>query len=693
VTSAVSDWEIGRREGELPEGWAEATLEEIVVHKLGGDWGFEPGDAEADPNLVRVRVLRGTAFRDWERDKGATAEERAVKRASLAKRQLAVGDLVVEISGGGTSQPVGRVLLIDEEALRRAEGPLICNNFCRQMRIHREIDPAFVHLALSYLYLCGGLDEYQTQTTNLRNLNFKSFLSGVILPLPPLAEQGRIVEKVRELMEPVRRSRESLARLPGILRRFRQSVLAAAYSGRLTEDWREERPGLAESLGSRLERSFERRQLAWDKACADAEAFDRRAPRRPKNLEATEWEAPEPLEVPEVPEGWSLAALRDVVHRAQYGLSVKADAKRAGIPMLRMVNIRDGRMDGSNLKYVDRKKVDVAAYTVRLGDILFNRTNSAELVGKAAVFDLGIEAVFASYLVRIECDRELVASSYLCGWINSPWGRRWARTVRTDCSNQSNINVSRLQTMPVPVPPLAEQHEIVRRIEDSFAYADAVEKHVAVAEERAEKLRRTILARALRGELVPTEAELARGEGPHGAPGGGFEPASDILDRIEAERSGLDAAGAGPAQETTERILIAVRQACWGSGEMTREDLIRKVAARLNCPKFGSSVRARLEAHVEAALARRIAVRKGDLIAGATPTFGRYDFRFLMATVRSLFAAGASEYEKDEIVRAITAYLGYGQMTAAIRDRMERVFQWAAQNGDLEIREGRIVIR
>jgi hypothetical protein len=64
-----------------------------------------------------------------------------------------------------------------------------------------------------------------------------------------------------------------------------------------------------------------------------------------------------------------------------------------------------------------------------------------------------------------------------------------------------------------------------------------------------------------------------------------------------------------------------------------------------------------------------------------------------MATVRSLFAAGASyEYEKDEIVRAIVAYLGYGQVTAAIRDRMERVFQWAAQNGDVEIREGRIVV-
>ena len=89
-----------------------------------------------------------------------------------------------------------------------------------------------------------------------------------------------------------------------------------------------------------------------------------------------------------------------------------------------------------------------------------------------------------------------------------------------------------------------------------------------------------------------------------------------------------------------------------------------------------------------------LAVRKGDLISGATPTFGRYDFRFLTSTVRLLLETGADHegHEKDEVVCAIAAYLGYGQVTAAIRDRMERVFQWAAQNGEIELREGRIVL-
>jgi type I restriction enzyme S subunit len=691
MTSAVSDWEIGRREGELPEGWAEATLEEIVVHKLGGEWGKDPREVAESPEMVRVRVIRGTEFRHWERDKGATAEERAIKRTSLARRQLAVGDLVVEVSGGGATQPVGRTLLIDEEVVRRAGGaPLICSNFCRQIRIHREIDPAFVHLALSYHYLCGSFDEHQTQTTNLRNLDFDSFLSGIVLPLPPLAEQRRIVEKTRELMVPLRRAREGFGKLPEILRRFRQSVLADAYSGRLTEDWRDRR-GAYEPLAPRLARAFAARLEAYEMARCEAEAFDRRAPRRPKNLAATEWEAPEPLEAPQVPAEWGLVALQDVVHRAQYGLSIKADGEpKTGVAMLRMINIRDGRMDPTELKYLDREGIDIPAFLVRRGDILFNRTNSAELVGKAAVFDLDLEAVFASYLVRIECDEQLVSSRYVCGWINSPWGRRWARTVRTDCSNQSNINVSRLQRMPLPVPPLVEQREIVRRVEELFAFAGAVERRVAAAEERTERLRRTLIARAMRGELVPTEAELSLGDG------GGFEPAADLLDRIGAERlaaqeDGAEAAVMSPREEVSERILAAVRQACWGAGEMSREELIRRVAARLGSPRFGKSIRARLEGHVEVAFQRRIVARKGELLTGATPTFGRYDYRFLLATVEGLAARGA-EHEKDEIVRAVATYLGYGQVTPAIRERMDRVFLWAAQDGKLEIRDGRIAI-
>jgi type I restriction enzyme S subunit len=685
VTSAVSDWEIGRRESELSEGWAYATLEEVVVRSLGGDWGLAPEAAQSDPDLVLVRVVRGTEFRYWHRAKGATAALRAVKRSSLAKRRLAVGDLVVEISGGGAGQPVGRTLVIDEEALARADAPLICSNFCRQMRPHSDVNPGYLHLALTSLYLSGSFDEFQTQTTNIRNLNFPSFLSGVVIPLPPAPEQVRIVDKARELLARVQRVQESLGRVPEIRRRFLQSVLAAGYSGRLTEGWRAGRPDL-DPLAGLLPQAFAARREEHRLACHDAEAYDRRAPRRPKNLAPTNWEAPEPLEAPEVPDGWCVLALQDLIRRAQYGLSVKADRDaRSGMPMLRMGNIQEGRIDTADLKYVGLKPADADVYRVRRGDILFNRTNSPELVGKAAVYELDLAAVFASYLVRIECDERLLSSRYLCGWINSPWGRRWARTVRTDCVSQSNINVSRLLTLPVPAPPLAEQLEIVRRIDELFALAGEMERQVETASERERKLWRTLLARAMHGELVPTEAELARAEGRS------FEPAADLLDRVGAQRLAQAGPEAPSADEpVSELILAAIRQACWGAGALPREELVARVAARLGRPKPGKSVRARLEKHLEIALVRRIVAREGDLLAGATPTFGRYDYQFLVQTVQALLRGG--ERDQGDLIRAVAGHLGYSQVTFAIRARMERVFVWAVQNGMLGVRDGRYYV-
>jgi len=169
---------------------------------------------------------------------------------------------------------------------------------------------------------------------------------------------------------------------------------------------------------------------------------------------------------------------------------------------------------------------DEPALGLQRGDILFNRTNSPELVGKAAVFEADLTASFASYLLRLVCDGRLVVPRYVCYWINSPRGRAWARAVRTDCVSQSNINSSKLLAMPLPAPPLAEQREIVRRIEGLFALAARTEERLAAAAARVERLPRAILARALAGELVATEAEIAAAEDRS------YEPATELLRRV-----------------------------------------------------------------------------------------------------------------------------------------------------------------
>lgn len=668
---------LGRDGSILPQGWAEIPLAEVVVHKIGGEWGEE---APAQ-GCIAVSVVRGTEFRAWERDKGATAAERWIKASHLVSRQLRPGDIVVEISGGGPGQPVGRTLLIDGEAIAQARHPLICGNFCRLLRLHPALAPAFIHLALREKYLRGDVWHFQNQTTNLRNLQFDEYLEGTLLRVPSLDEQQRIAAAAEELLARAGTVRDSLRAARRVLRRFRQAVLAAGAEGRLTEDWRRGRSAAEPSLAA-LARIFEERQKSFDNEAGQARMSGRRSPKNPFNLEPGAWQVPEPLSLPAVPEGWTLAPLQDLIESLQYGTSKRADKNlKDGVPVLRMGNIRDGGLDLSDLKMIDPAAEDIPRYLLRRGDILFNRTNSPELVGKAAVFDVDRQAIFASYLVRIVCDARVVLPEYLCGWINSPWGRQWARTVRTDCVSQSNINASKLRIMPVPLPPLEEQREIVRRTREAFALADAVDQGIDHALAEAERLPRAILERAMRGELVPTEAELARLDGRE------YEPAAVLLDRIRADRpAAAPEAGERKPQLrslpglSTEGVLAAIRRISWGGAERTAEELSEAVAQRLNLPEPGPELSGEIGRHVEIAVERRILARKGDRLVAATPKIGRYEDELLLGVLGQVMREGVT-YDRKQLSRIVASWLGYDQLTAAIRDRLDDIFQLAVRRG------------
>lgn len=708
------DWVLGDlalARFEVPEGWAEVALEEVVVHALSGEWG-QPDEGELEPGWERVRVLRGLDFKDWPQRRGDGAAVRRVRRESLEKRRLRPGDIVVEVSGGGANQPVGRTLLVDEEAVAAVAGgpPLICSNFCRQLRIHPEVDAAFVRLALHHQYQVGRFNEFQTQTTSIRNLDFSAFLSGVTLCLPPLAEQRRIVVRLEEILARVERARTALTHIPARMRRLRLSVLAEAGSGELTADWRAEREGDLEPFAPLLDRVLDERRDAYAEACAEAARAGRRAPRRPASLAPSEPRVPDPLEAPEVPPGWSLVALRDLVVRVQQGASVKAAAGlRDGVPILRMVNVRDGGLDLADLKYVSPSAVDIDSFALARQDVLFNRTNSPELVGKAAVFDSDLPAVFASYLVRLTCDERLALPEYLSAWINSPWGRAWARSVKTDCVSQSNINAAKLMSMPVPAPPLAEQREIARRVEELRELAAGIEARVERAFERAERLAVTVAARALRGDLVEPEADLARG-------GGLFEPAAALLARIRAERDEDDGTAGGRVRPvrrsarrrrgpftagssttwraslsecSTEAILGAFRNTFWRGKKLTEEELLLGAARRLGFSRLGKRVRSRLTDQLATAIGRRIVARDGDLLYGPNPTFDCYDYEFLGKALLSVMSRG-TEYERPDVVRAVAFYLGFNTVTPAMRKRMGAVFQAAILCGVLGSRGGRV---
>ena len=196
-----------------------------------------------------------------------------------------------------------------------------------------------------------------------------------------------------------------------------------------------------------------------------------------------------------------------------------------------MGNIQNGQIDWSDLAYTSDPE-EIEQYALQTDTVLFNRTNSPELVGKTAIYRGERPAMFAGYLIRIVNEPELDAK-YLNFCLNTNYAREFCSRVKTDGVSQSNINAQKLGRFEVPFCALLEQHEIVRRVEALFKLADLIKKRVESATKRADKLTQAILAKAFRGELVPTEAELARREGRD------YEPASALLERIRSDREQL----------------------------------------------------------------------------------------------------------------------------------------------------------
>lgn len=208
---------------EPPGGWAVTPLDSVVTFSIGGLWGSKPNDAAV--GAPTVAVMRGADYRNWADARASGAAIRSVSLKAAETRRLEVGDLVVEISGGGPTQPVGRVVVIDEPALRSTTLPLIHSNFCRRLVLHRGVNPWFVYYQLLHKYLAGDTERFQTATTNIRNLNFTKYLSETFLTVAPLAEQNSIVAAIEEQVSRLDAGVVALERVRKNLKRVRAAIL------------------------------------------------------------------------------------------------------------------------------------------------------------------------------------------------------------------------------------------------------------------------------------------------------------------------------------------------------------------------------------------------------------------------------------------------------------------------------------
>ncbi len=217
----------------------------------------------------------------------------------------------------------------------------------------------------------------------------------------------------------------------------------------------------------------------------------------------------------EVPEGWVWCKLGDISFDLKYGTSEKSNSV-GKIAVLRMGNITNtGTIDYANLVYSSNDE-DMKQYKLLKNDLLFNRTNSSEWVGKTAIYKKEQNAIYAGYLIRIR--PLLISSDYLNSVMNSNYYRNWCYHVKTDAVNQSNINAQKLSQLMIPIPPLEEQCKIVAEIKKWISLIDTLEADTTDLRTIITRTKSRILELAIHGKLVPQDPN--------------DEPAIELLKRI-----------------------------------------------------------------------------------------------------------------------------------------------------------------
>ena len=311
------------------------------------------------------------------------------------------------------------------------------------------------------------------------------------MPLPPLAEQKRIVATVEALLTRVNAARERLAKVPAILRRFRQSVLAAACSGQLTADWRQCRP--------------DQQRIQVDREQGPDGPFD-------------------------LPTSWRWTRFEDLVASIRSGSTAVPKLEETRFPILRSSSVRPGAVDLADVRYVEESESRNQENFLRDADLLFTRlSGSVDYVANCAIVrglaKRRIQYPDRLFRVRLHDARH---SAYVERVFHAPFLRKVITETAKSSAGHQRVSQGDITNQLIPLPLVGEQAEIVRRVEDLFALADKIEARVQAATARVEKITQAILAKAFRGELVPTEAELACQEGRD------YEPASVLLERIRA---------------------------------------------------------------------------------------------------------------------------------------------------------------
>jgi type I restriction enzyme S subunit len=318
------------------------------------------------------------------------------------------------------------------------------NDLCTNQGFKSFVPSPYVYPEFLYWYLKSNkaLLESMASGTTFLELSGKR-ASQIMMPLPPLNTQIQIANIITDEIKKLEDAKEQIQIVIDSSEERKQGILHKAVTGELSAKWR-----------------------------------------AAHNVELSSWQH---------------MPLKEACIGLKYGTASKSQ-KEGLVAVIRMGNLQDGGINWSNLVYSNNSE-DNEKFCLHSGDVLFNRTNSPELVGKTAIYRGEQPAIYAGYLIKLDY-KDFVDGEYLNYIMNSPEEKRYCNQVKSDGVNQSNVSAAKIGEFNIPVPTIDEQHEIVRIVNTYLDNSGAIEEAARNSLDQLEALKKSILTKAFRGELI-----------------------------------------------------------------------------------------------------------------------------------------------------------------------------------------------
>ena len=494
------------REG-LPKGWYGISIGDVVGIHNGFAFKTKDFRKSGIPLVKQTNLVGDTVSLD---------DCQYLDANFLQEKEnfiLNQGDILIGMSGS-----LGKV------SVYRHDFPALQNQRTGKLKFY-SLKNLSKNLFLYYFTNIAYILEKSGKGCGVQNISGGE-IEALPFPLPPLKEQKRIVAKLDAIMPRIDAVEERLDKVPGILKRFRQSVLTSAVTGKLTEQWREEHPE-AESAEMLLERIRKQRETKYKQEC---EVAKKHKERKPKKLSKYTIYRDTFLNIPD---NWIATSPEEIAAPQQYSLAIGpfgsnlkvSDYTNVGVPIVFVKNIRSGDFL-TNRKYVSISKAkELFQHTVRPGDLLI--TKMGDPPGDCCVYGNDLEnGIITSDCLKFSTWDKYVETR-LYNFILNSFIIKSQFIELTQGVAQQKISLERFKSIHLPLPPLEEQKEIVRQVDKLFTLADQVEAHYKNAKAQVDKLSQSVLAKAFRGDLVPQDPN--------------DEPAEKLLERILDEKTKMEA--------------------------------------------------------------------------------------------------------------------------------------------------------